>query len=371
MARSRHLAIVHVDTGLSLRGGQHQLLMLARALSARGHRQLIACAENSPLAFRARARGFDLFPLPGHDLGHLHGALLLRAELKDFRRDILHAHDGVGQTVAWLASAGGKAKRVATRRVTFVPSRRLDYRLKYTYTADAVIAVSEFVRRLVIESGVPAAKVEMIPDGAEIPSALPGQETRQRVRAPWGFSEADFVMGHVGAFTPEKGQDIAVEAFFEVAAKIPEARLVLAGEGHECAGRRLGPKAADARIRMLGQPENLADFFAALDLYLMPSRSEGLGSSALLAMAHGLPVVAARAGGLPELVEEGRTGWLAERDSPPRLAAAIAEAASDPARLRAFGQNARRRAEDFSTDKMAERTEALYYRLLGEGTAPL
>jgi glycosyltransferase involved in cell wall biosynthesis len=371
MNRPRRLAIAHLDTGLSLRGGQHQLLTLARSLAARGHRQLIACPETSSLISAARAEGFATFPLPDHDPGHLHGVVLLRRELAAFRADILHAHDGVGQTIAWLAGAGQGARRVVSRRVTFLPSRRLDYRLKYTYTCQAVIVVSEFVRRLVVESGVPAAKVELIPDGVEIPSALSDAEARRRVRARWKFRPADFVIGHVGAFTREKGQDIAAEAYGEVVKKIPQARLVLAGEGCERARQGLGAGAAAAGIRLFGPQENLSDFLWALDLYVMPSRSEGLGSSALLAMAHGLPVVAARVGGLPELVEEGRTGWLVEPESPPSLARAIVLAAGDRARLAAFGQNARRRAEDFSAGQMAARTEALYVRLLGEGAAPL
>ncbi len=362
------LAIAHVDTGLSLRGGQQQLLMLARGLAARGHRQLIVCPEASELFHKAHVEGFRVFPLPRRDPGHLHGAVLLRAELRSFHADILHAHDGVGQTIAWLATLGSDARRVVSRRVTFLPPRRLDYRLKYTHTADAVIVVSEFVRRLVVGCGVPSSKVILIPDGVELPPALPDERTCEQVRAQWGFGAEDFVIGHLGAFTREKGQDIAVRAFAEVAGKLPRARLLLAGEGSQHAERLLGLSPPDARIRILDPPKVASDFFAALDVYLMPSRSEGLGSSALLAMAHGLPVVATRAGGLPELVEEGGTGWLAEAKSPSSLAACLIEAASDRARLRAFGQKARRRAEEFSADKVTMLTEGLYYRLLRRQT---
>ena len=95
----------------------------------------------------------------------------------------------------------------------------------------------------------------------------------------------------------------------------------------------------------------------------MPSRAEGLGSAALLAMAHGVPVVATRVGGLPEIVEDGRTGWLVPADSPAALADVIVSAASDRARLRTLGFQARERARQYASDVMVERTEALYYRL--------
>src|SRR5262249_20314721 len=103
---------------------------------------------------------------------------------------------------------------------------------------------------------------------------------------------------------------------------------------------------------------------AGLDLYAMPSRAEGLGSAALLAMAHGVPVVATRVGGLPEVVEDGKTGWLVPADSPAALADLIVSAASDRERLRTVGLQARERARQFASKIMIERTVTLYYRLL-------
>jgi glycosyltransferase involved in cell wall biosynthesis len=99
----------------------------------------------------------------------------------------------------------------------------------------------------------------------------------------------------------------------------------------------------------------------------MPSKAEGLGSSALLAMAYGLPVVANRVGGLPEVVVENETGWLVPPGSPQALADAIILAASDRAKLVQFGRQGRKRAEDFSADIMVRRTEALYHRLVSGG----
>jgi glycosyltransferase involved in cell wall biosynthesis len=83
-----------------------------------------------------------------------------------------------------------------------------------------------------------------------------------------------------------------------------------------------------------------------------------------MAMSYGLPVVASRVGGLPEVVEEARTGWLVEPASPSALAHAILAAASDRARLKQWGLNGRERARQFSVEIMVERTEALYCRLL-------
>jgi glycosyltransferase involved in cell wall biosynthesis len=365
------LNIVHLDTGGELRGGQRQLLLLARELRLRGHRQRIVCAEGSALEGRAGAEGFPGLSLPAHDPWHAHGIVQLRQHLQIEPADILHAHDGKGHTVGWLASLGMPVKRVASRRVTFLPTRRLDYRLKYGRTCDGVIAVSEFVRGLVVASGIPAAKVEVIPDGVEIPEQVPDAQARRQARARWNFQEDDFVIGQLGAFTPEKGQSLAVEAVAQLETKIPRARLFLAGEGPLLSSGDFAKRLAraGARVRLERYVESLWDYFAALDLFVMPSLSEGLGSSVLLAMAHGLPVVASRVGGLPEIVQPNSTGWLVEPNSAGALAQGILEAFADPARRREFGWQGREGASGFSSKIMAERTEDFYRRTLGCGPA--
>lgn len=362
----RRLKILHLDTALDLRGGQQQLLLLARGLREHGHAQLIVCPEGSALESRARREGFNLSVLPSHDPVYVHGILELRERLLAEPFELLHAHDGRSQTIAWLASLGMAVRRVASRRVTYLPGGLLCHRLKYDLTCHGLIAVSQFVLELLTSAGVPKEKIEVIPDGIELPAELPAPEARSRIRAQWGFSEREFVVGHVGAFTPEKGQDLAIDAGILLETTLPQARLLLVGDGPLRNSPKIRDKvqAARDRVRLLGYLENLSEFFAGLDLFIMPSRAEGLGSSALLAMAQGLAVVASRVGGLPEVIEDGTNGWLVPPESPRALAEAITAAASDRARLRQFGAAARERARRYSNDIMLERTETFYERLL-------
>ena len=192
---SSPLRIVHLDTGEELRGGQRQMLLLARELRERGHEQHIVCPEGSQVESRAGKDGFQVVPLPAHDPWHAHGIVQLRQQLDLQPPDILHAHDGKGHTIGWFASLGMPVKRIASRRVTFLPSRRLDYRIKYGRTCDGVIAVSEFIQGLVIGSGISAARVAVIPDGIEVPEVLPDAATRSATRARWNFKDDDFVIG--------------------------------------------------------------------------------------------------------------------------------------------------------------------------------
>ena len=360
------LRIVHIDTGLVLRGGQRQLLKLARQLRQRGHGQILVCREGGELEACARAEEFSSFSLPLHDPGYAHGILQLRQRLRGAPCDILHAHDGRGQTLAWLASVGMPVRRVASRRVTFLPRQRWTHRVKYAHTCDAVIAVSDFIRQWAIGCGVPPSKIVLIPDGIEFPPDQPSCETRAQARARWGFGPNEFLIGHLGAFTPEKGQGVALKAFRLLTPHLPQARLLLAGEGPTLRDPEIMRLLAELneRVRLCGDVENVAEFFPALDLFLMPSTSEGLGSAALMAMSYGLPVIASRVGGLPEIVEEARTGWLVEPASPAALANAILAASGDLATLQQLGLNGRERARQFSVEIMADRTEALYCRLV-------
>lgn len=367
MTLSPQLRIGHVDTGLTLRGGQRQLLLLAHDLRRRGHSQLIVCPEASELFGRASSDGFPVLALPQNDFRNARGIRQLRHRLHRDKLMVLHAHDGVGQTIAWLASLGMKIHRIASRRVTYLPKRRLDYRLKYKYTCDAVIAVSQFVAGILKDTGIPSAMINVIPDGIEIPKRLPDAASKHATRAKWNLSEKEFAAGMLANFSPEKGQDLAVRAFEKLANQLPQARLVLEGSvsASDLAASSLAAAVGSGQVILAGCQEDLFEFFSGLDLYIMPSRSEGLGSSALLAMAHGIPVIATRVGGLSEIVDEGRTGWLVAPESPDALADAIIRAASNPLRLREMGNNARERAKEYSAELMVERTEALYIRLIG------
>ena len=357
------LNIAHIDAGKDFRGGQDLLLSLARGLKQRGHRQAIVCPEGGALAKRAASEGQEVIALGTSGS--------LRRLLRDEHFEIVHAHDATAQTISFRASLGLPVRRVASRQVAFTPRHPRLHRWKYSLTCDRVIANSQSVRQVLLTAGVPDSQIEVIPPGIEIPRELASPAIRAKARARWNFSSDEFVIGHAAAFTHEKGQDVALEAALLLATKLPSARMLLAGDGPERSRPGMVDLAhrASAIAQLPGFIEDLDEFYATLDLYIMPSRSEGWGLTALRAMAFGLPVIASNTGGLPELVEHENTGWLVTPDSPGALAAAITDAASDPKRLCEFGRNARERAAQFSIQRTVDQTERLYLRLLATPTA--
>jgi glycosyltransferase involved in cell wall biosynthesis len=265
--------------------------------------------------------------------------------------------------MAWFAALGTSrtpVKRIATRHVAFAPKHPLIHLLKYAWTCDGVIAVSQAVRSALLDAGVPAERIEVIPTGVEIPSEAFDARLRAEARRAWNLEEEDFAIGHLGAFTREKGQDIAAEAALLLDTRMPRLKMILAGEGP-----LRSSIAGSARVILPGQLAEPRQLLAALDLFVMPSRSEGWGLAALEAMAFGLPVVASNTGGLAEMIVDGETGWLVAPGDASALANAIFHAAADRERLHAIGLRAREFARRFSVEQTAARTEAFYLHILG------
>ena len=321
-------------------------MTLARGLRDRKHSQAIAAPSGSELEHRARAEDFAVVSL---------SVTGLRGRLKDFQ--ILHAHTGRAQNLAWAASVGSPVKRIATRHVAFGPRHALIHRLKNTYMSDGIIAVSQAARRAAMSAGVSGNRIEVIATGVVF-GDLPDFRQREVARQHWNLAAGDFAVGHLGAFTYEKGQDVAAEALGLLETRLPNLRLILAGDG---------PLRSPTNLHRLILPGHLADpatLLAALDLFVMPSRSEAWGLAALEAMSFGIPVIASNTGGLPEMIDSGETGWLVPPGDAPALAEAILIAAADRVKLREMGETARTRARRFSVEETARRTEEFYNRIL-------
>jgi glycosyltransferase involved in cell wall biosynthesis len=316
----RTFTITHVDTETSWRGGQQSLLTLARGLRERGHRQVIVTPENSALGAKALAERF---------------AVTTRVPREG---DIVHAHSGRAQNLSIRATLGSKIVRVITRHVAFEPRNQFLHWLKYAKSAHGVIAVSDAVRDGLIRSGVPANQVQVIHTGIEIPAYV------------HHTPHEGFVVGHMGAFTEEKGQRVLIDA----ARMVPDAKFILAGEGPL---REALMKQALPNVEFPGFVSDPDAFFARLDLFAMPSRSEAWGLAALEAMAREVPVIASNIEGLKEFVD-----WLVPADDPAALARAIEQTMN--ADLLKLGQASRERAAQFSINKMIEETERFYAKLL-------
>jgi glycosyltransferase involved in cell wall biosynthesis len=230
-----------------------------------------------------------------------------------------------------------------------------------------VAAISEDVRRKLEAGGVAPARIRVIRSGVEVPDGLPGAAGRQAARRRFGAG-SERVIAVVAALETRKGHDVLLHALARAGARGLAFTALFCGEGSRRAAlveeaERLG---LSARVRFLGEQPQVADVLAAADLFVLPSRKEGLGVAILEAMAMGLAVVASAVGGIPESVEDGRTGLLVPPEDVDALAAALTRLARERDLARQMGERGRERVRaHFSMSAMADGYERLYGEVAG------
>jgi glycosyltransferase involved in cell wall biosynthesis len=234
---------------------------------------------------------------------------------------------------------------------------------------DRFVSVSQAIAADLIARGLPAARVVVIPNGLDLDRRRsdPAGPTRQAIRAEWGITEDELVVGTVARLAPQKGIASLVEAAREVVARNPRVRFVQIGGGPLARETRQQIESAGLAGRF-HQIEKVADPMALLpgmDIFALASLWEGLPLALLEAMASGLPSVATRVAGNEETIEDGRSGILVPAQDPVAMANAILELAANPARRRAIGDEARARVEHtFDASVMAASYRKLYTDLL-------
>lgn len=275
---------------------------------------------------------------------------------------LVHVNSPVEAAPFVLASRLAGLPCVVHVRIAY-PRRFL--RRQFLPLAEAVVFNSAALRE---ECGWAAGTV--VHNGVALPEPLPTGR-RRSLREEGGAGDDDLLLGVVGQLIPEKGVDVAIDAFAQLAPAHPGLRLVVVGRDHQREGRyqsQLEERAATAgvadRVRFLGFREDAPDIIAALDLLWVPSRREPFGRVVAEAMAAAVPVVASRVGGIPELLGEG-AGELVPAGEPGALAAATVPLLADPARRAACGARGRARVEQhFSEGVHAARMRAIYDRAL-------
>jgi glycosyltransferase involved in cell wall biosynthesis len=370
--------VLHLDTGNEWRGGQQQVLYLTQGLEEMGVTSVVATPQASPLAKALRRRDLPVIEIPYVAAYAPKTVRSMQRILADRRWDLLHAHTSHGHTLAFLSfrlpppRSFQRPALVVSRRVDFVPSSDPLTRLKYTTTDQFFVCVSEAVRLVLDDYGVPERSLYVVRSGVALPprpARPPGDPRRCALREALGVPDDAFLLGAIGQFVRHKGHRFLIEAMGRVKKQVPHSHLVLLGDGElEKDLRKLADHIGiNGNLTFAGYRPRASRYLPALDLFVHCSIEEGLGTSLLDAGAHSVPVVASRAGGIPEVVEHEVTGLLVEPGKAEELASAIVRLAEDDGLRRRMGEAGRRRvAECFTDRRMVEETFAAYRDILGK-----
>jgi glycosyltransferase involved in cell wall biosynthesis len=231
------------------------------------------------------------------------------------------------------------------------------------------IANSRHVAQTLIDSGFDVRRIAIVNEGVDIPDLIETRE-RQLAREKWGVAQNEFLFGCASAFVPEKGQQHLVGAMPAVRQQVPNAKLLLAGEGKSRAAveEMVASLGAQDAVLFPGFVTNMAEFYAALDAFVFPSEFEGLGTALQAAMSYALPAISTTRGALSEVVEDGRTALVAEPNAE-SFATAMIQLTKNKELQRKLGDAGREEIRNrFSSDLMVDNTLAVYEEMLG--TAP-
>jgi glycosyltransferase involved in cell wall biosynthesis len=354
------MRILHVDTATEWRGGQNQIVLTAEGQAALGHEVLVFANAHGELRSRASNAGL---PVRGAAVGRGDLSFQTLGAIRDavvaFSPEVIHIHESHGIAGAILAARGAanRPRLIASRRVDF-PLRFLS-RLKYG-RMDKVLAVSLAVRDVLVSTGLSPDRVALVHEGVKDRKPLSGGPEALR---SLGIPEGAPLIGNVAQLVDHKDHATLLRAAAIVVKARPDCRFLICGEGALRADlvaltASLGISGA---VIFAGFRGDLDALIPCFDIFCLSSHLEGLGTSVLDAMCFSRPVVATRAGGIPDAVVDGETGRLAAIRDHEALAKALLETLDSPSARERYGASGRARFEkEFTSAAMVKATLLAY-----------
>ena len=317
--------------------------------------------------YRRASEGPDLVPLAPINEVDLAAAWKLSRLVRKWQPAIVHAHDPHAVAMTSLALSFGapvpRPKIVASRRVDFHLQGNTFSQWKYRQV-DGFIAASGAIRDILVHDGIPAGRIVVVHDGIDVAKIAHRQAAD--LHAEYWLPHGVPVMVNVGALVAHKGQKFLIDAIPMVLREVPDAHLVIFGEGELRATleRQVKQLSLEKRVLLPGFREDVLSLMKSADLFVVSSITEGLGSAVLDAMAMGLAIVGTRAGGIPEAVVPDETGLLVEPGDAQALAAALVRLLKDSALRSAYGEAGRLRvSRQFDVEHLVEGTLSAYRQL--------
>lgn len=352
------MKILQVGSSLFDWGGiERYVVYLAEGLAERGHEVHTTCPSGSPLSQRivgkqhpiALKRQFQFSLLPTY-------LKLLKRE----KFDVFHVHFSPDFVIPAMAARMAKQPRIIMTRHVVLPWSASKVK-RYLKLFDHIVPVSDAVQRVLKDSGVPAKRMTVAKAG--VPGLTPSQ-SREEARTSLGLGH-EFAIGFFGRLVPEKGVDVLIRSLDNLPQGV---QIDIFGQGpQESELKQLGQTYGE-RVRFRGFVENVANAMSAMDAIGIPSVwEEAFPYSALEALSVGVPIIGSMSGGLPELVDEGNTGFLSVKGDPKSFAEATlklkAKSQSDWNMMAEAARN--RHQSEFTIAHFAERMERVYVSLPG------
>jgi len=319
---------------------------------------------------RALALGVDLVDIPERGPADPRTLLRLAREIRDFRPDLLHAHDYKTNVLSVLLGRWHRIPVVTTLHGYVARGGRLEAYYQVDRCAlgrmDHVIAVSEDLHRTTLALGVAPSRCSLVENAIDA-EQYRRTRTAREAKVRLGIDPDRPVVGSVGRLAPEKGYETLIRSVDRLVREGHDVGLLIAGEGDQRPGLQalIADLGRSDRFRLLGHKPDLMDFYQAIDVFASSSLREGLPNALLEAMAMEVPVVATRIAGIPRLIDHGENGLLVPPGCVPGLAGGLASLLGDAGLRARLGRSGRRTVEArFGFDARMRKIRAIYDGIL-------
>lgn len=363
-----------IDSGF-IGGGQTHIISLCRNLDRNMFSTVIAADPDGDFRILAKKEGLEFTDISLHKIFRKKYLKELAELVETLKPDIIHAHGGVAGMYARFLKRDNKNLKVVYTLHGIHYIRSGNYARRFFSLAieqylvqycDAYICVSnDDVKTALKYKIVSKDSVHLIPNGINISRFKSGQVDRN-LKARLGISESDFVIGNISRFDEQKNQIMLINTFPEILRLIPEAKLLLVGDGilyDECMNRAEKLKIAD-NVVFAGSIPDPENYYPLMDLFVFPSKWEGLSITLIEAMAAGKCIAASDIPSNRELITHGQNGVLFTLGSSRALVRIIPDLFKNPDYRKDLSGNAQKSSDNYDEKTMAEKISAVYKTLI-------
>ena len=357
------MKVLHLSSEKSWRGGEQQIAYLIEEHKKLSINSFIASKKGSEFSKHCAFQGWEYIEAPFSNSIDLWSALTIRKYCKEKQIDIVHMHGSGSHGVGVIsASLGNKAKLILSRRVDFQLKDNFLSKWKYKHPSiKKILCVSNKIKEIVSKSISNKTICQTIYSGIDLSKFAPGNK-EHTLRKQFNIDQKSFLIGNTSALADHKDYFTFVDTAQAILEKKPNTSFIIFGKGplEQEVKQYISEKGMNKEFTFTGFVDNIPMLLPQIDLFLMTSKTEGLGTSLLDAMACKIPIVATEAGGIPEIVINENTGLTAAIGDHQELAKLVIRIIENPSKGKILSDNAFSFVQKFDRKVTALQTLEVY-----------
>ncbi|MFA6008905.1 MAG: glycosyltransferase [Desulfobacteraceae bacterium] len=362
-----NIRVLHIDSEKGWRGGQQQAAYLIERMHNLGFATAMVSKPGSAMESYCRDNGLPFYPVSMHGELDFTAGYRIAGLCRKHGFNILHLHSAHAlATGLWARMFYKKLRLIAVRRVDFPIKKNKFSRFKYTTSLlDKIVCISHGIKKVLLSDGIEDERLVTIHSGVDL-KKFDRVDVAEDFRKTIGVPGGHLLVGTVAAMAAHKDYPNLLQAAAIIIENHDNVTFCAVGNGpDEEAVQTLAKELGlGSRFIFTGFRKDVGRFLKIFDIFVLASYLEGLGTSILDAQALGLPVVACRTGGIPEIVYDGDNGCLVPPRDSDALARAISDLVDHPEKRKAYGERALETVQSFSIEQTVEKNIALYKQIL-------